>query len=274
MQHVMTAFDPTRDNLAAPTLHTLTAIYTSGLARDKVWKFVQNFSRFLFYILTLPSTSSSTSSVHLLSEWSKNLWKNISTARKGFRLGKSIVHANKLHQTLLNHKRTPLYKCIVSVKRSVLFAHELFDNCVWLSSSRLIAATHKESCKQWAYTTKFIGEVCGLYLQYVEWCRVRRLESGGSSRGKGGARDRDRDRDGNLAVVVDRKTIEKQRAKIIRTASKGFAQVVAAFINAKYATRMFGWPKNDGVIALCGMVNAVISVYDYWPQNKGNNKLK
>ena len=252
---------------ASPTLGVLTVIYTNGLARDKLWKLVQNVSRCLFYLITLNTTQSS--SLRRVSEWFKNLWKNVSTARKGFRVGKSIVHANKLRTVLLDKRRTDVYKCISSIQRSALFAHEIFDNCVWFSSSKLIATHYREYCKQWAYTTKFLGETLGMYLQYMEWCRInsRRGDSSGSSGSSDGST-------GTQDGSIGDKAKQKQRAKIIRSVTKGFAQVLAAGINAKYGMRFFGWKKNDGVLGLCGIVNAVISLYDYWPGANQANASK
>jgi len=263
MDFLLEVFDTSEK--APTTLCSLSIIYASGLARDKLWKFVQNFSRFLFYILTIQSTKSSSSYILETSEWFKNVWKSVSTARKGFRLGKSILHANKMHIYFNDQRRYFILKCIHTVQRSFLFFHEFFDNCVWLTSCNLIATKNKMYYKQQAYSTKFFGEAFGMLLHVVELHHIKSLVSENGNRNGTSSSSRDDLTKLKSKKLVEKNVIKKQKAKIIRAMAKGFPQMLAAFINANYGTRFFGWEKNDGVLSVCGMVNAIVCLFDYWP---------
>ena len=233
------------EDLAPCTLHNLTLMYCTTVGRDKTWKFVQNFSRFLFYILS--ATTSSTAYIDY-AERVRNLWKNLSNARKGFRLGKSIIHADKFCTTMFDKNRTALYKCIDCLKRSILFCHEACDNLFWFSKFNIIQDNKRSVVyKQWAYMTKGIGEALSLCLHATELARLCRLEASGTAQ---------------------RSDVRKQRAKVYRRVTKSACDAIGAFINAKYALRLFGWSGNDGVMGFLGIVSAFMSLVGKYPRMK------
>jgi|TARA_B100000780_G_C21020021_1_gene408780 hypothetical protein len=237
------------DQLAKPTLETLTSIYCTTVGRDKTWKFVQNFSRFLFYILT---TISGNKRALIIAEIFRNLWKNLSNVRKGFRLGKSITHANKFRITYLNPKRTRLYKGINCFKRSILFFHEFFDNLFWFCKFIVPNTKNSKIYKQYAYLTKGMGEGVGLCLHYTELQRINALST---------------------QADVDHDDLSKQRAKLLRGATKSTCDVIGVFFNAGFSLK-FGLEKNDGVLGLLGCLSAVMTLIEKYPREKTKKKLK
>ena len=222
-------------DLAVPTIHTTTQLYQDAVGRDKTWKFIQNLSRITFYFLTTISGNPTSG------ERARSLWKNLSNARKGFRLGKSITHADKLQIAINSKNKSQTYKLLVVMRRSCLFFHEIFDNFYWFSKSDLISSKLSNYYKLWSYTLKFWGEFFGMLLNYTEMLRMQQQ-----------------------TIEAGTDAMRSERSKLLRSVVRACCDAGAAFINAKYSQRLVGWSGNDGVLGLLGVVSASTSLLDKW----------
>ena len=206
--------------------------------RDKLTKAAQYGSRFLKYYLMSISP--------VLSGQLELLEKNLSGARKVFRLGKFLPEMQKANKAWGQIAKKPLESLIALIGRYSLVLWFLGDHVVWLAKLNVfptLVTPHEKYFKQRSWQFRTIGYACCMVLEY--FAALKKAATKVTTYDEGEER---------------KLTVEKHERKILHYVMMCLVGLKNGFLFNSI---------HDGYTGLFGFVSAMCVVYDI-----SNAKLK
>ena len=266
---------------AAVSLEVLARLYCNLEARDKLWKAVQNVSRITQWVQRLVAADGSDGS----GATARILWKQMSLTRKGFRLGKSLLHLEKLQNLLArkvsgsSNSSAVLETALQVLSRACLFCYAFWDSCLFLAKVKLLSTSRATAFKVYGHRFKLVGNLAGIALGAIEWTRTRtavaqatqvlaipKFASQTSSLTLRADRIEIRDEVQEDAAQATLYRAEERAEKATLKLVKASVDAFDAFNNSGVAVRLLGRSANDGVMGCAALVSASCVLYREWPR--------